>query len=148
MTVLVDISWPVVAKASLQRAVREGVRQGVTLTASQMAAGATLTSTVKGIVQSNAMGLLNGSTGLSYIQVNYFAPPPPGSTSGSTNVSGLSTADASGNIMQVSVVGFPVTPLMPVMGLGGILPSTIPVTVFSSDIIEPDSNPPPVGSAP
>jgi len=148
MTVLVDISWPVVAKASLQRAVREGVRQGVTLTATQMATGACLTDTVKAAVQNNSMGLLNGTTGLGYIQVNYFAVPPPGSTTSTTNVSGLSTADAPGNIMQVSVVNFPVKPLMPVMGLGSIIPSTLSVTVFSSDLIEPDSNPPCVGTAP
>jgi Flp pilus assembly protein TadG len=77
MTVMLDIAWPIIAKASLQRAAREGVRQGITLTAGQMASGACLTDTVKGIVQANSLGLLNGTTGLSYIQVNYFQPPPP-----------------------------------------------------------------------
>ena len=38
--VLVDTAWGVFAKSALQHAVREGVRQGVTLTASQMAQSA------------------------------------------------------------------------------------------------------------
>jgi Flp pilus assembly protein TadG len=148
LTVLADISWPVIAKATIQRAVREGVRQGITLTASQMSSGACLTDTVKSIVQSNSMGLLNGTTGLSYIQVNYFAPPAPNSTSGTTNVSGQANADASGNIMQVSVQSLPVQPLMPVMGLGNVVPAALPITVYSSDLIEPTTNPPCVGTAP
>jgi hypothetical protein len=50
--------------------------------------------------------------------------------------------------MQVSVVNLPVKPLMPVMGLGSIVPSTLNMTVFSSDLIEPNTNPPCVGVAP
>ena len=148
LTVLVDISWPIVAKAAVQRAVREGVRQGITLTASQMNNGACLTDTVKSIVQSNSMGLLNGATGLSYIKVNYFAVPAPGSTAPTTDVSGQSNAEASGNIMQVSVQGLPVDPLMPVMGLGNVVPASLPISVYSSDLIEPTTNPPCVGVAP
>jgi Flp pilus assembly protein TadG len=148
MTVLVDISWPTIAKASIQRAVRQGVRTGITLTAGQMSSGACLTETVKSIVQNNSMGLLNGTTGLSYIKVNYFAVPSPGSTAGTTDVSTQSNADQPGNIMQVSVQGFPVKPLMPVMGLGSVTASSLAITVYSSDLIEPDTNPPCVGTAP
>ncbi len=148
MTVLVDIAWPTIAKATLQRAVREGVRTGITLTANQMTGSACLTDTVKAVVQNNSLGLLNGSTGLSYIKVNYFAVPAPGSTASTTNVSTQSNADASGNIMQVSVQSFPVPPLMPVMGMGSISASSLPVTVYSSDLIEPNTNPPCVGTAP
>jgi Flp pilus assembly protein TadG len=148
MTVLVDIAWPTIAKASIQRAVRQAVRSGITLTANQMSNGACMTDTVKSIVQSNSMGLLDGATGLSYIKVNYFAVPAPGSTAGTTDVSGQANADASGNIMQVSVQGLPVNPLMPVMGLGSITASALPITVYSSDLIEPNTNPPCVGTAP
>ncbi len=87
MTVLLDTGWAIFAESTLQRAVRIGVRTGVTLTASQMAAGACLTDTVKGIVQSNAFGLLNGSSGLAKIKVNYFLPPAPNSSSPATDVS-------------------------------------------------------------
>ena len=148
MTVTVDIAWPTIAKASLQRAVREGVRTGVTLTSSQMASGVCLTQTVKNVVQQDSMGLLNGATGISYIKVNYFSVPAPGSTAGTTDVSTQSNADAGGNIMQVSVQAVPIAPLMPVMGLGSTKASTIAITVYSSDIIEPNSNPACVGTAP
>jgi Flp pilus assembly protein TadG len=148
MTVLVDIAWPTIAKASMQRAVRQAVRTGITLTSSQMSGSSCLTGVVKALVQSNSMGLLNGTSGLSYIKVNYFAVPPPGSTASTTDVSTQSNADAPGNIMQVSVQAFPVKPLMPIMGMGSLSQSTLPVTVYSSDLIEPNTNPPCVGTAP
>jgi len=148
VTVLVDIAWPTIAKATLQRAVREGVRTGITLTSSQMSSGSCLTDTVKATVQNASLGLLDGATGLSYIKVNYFAVPAAASTASTTDVSTQSDADAPGNIMQVSVQSFPVQPLMPVMGLGSITASSLPITVYSSDLIEPNTSPPCVGSAP
>lgn len=147
MTVLVDIAWPTIAKAAIQRAVRQAVRTGITLTANQMS-GSCLTPTVKAIVQSNSMGLLNGTTGLGYIKVNYLAVPLPGSSASTTDVSTQANADASGNIMQVSVQGLPVPPLVPIMGLGSSSASTIAISAYSSDLIEPSTNPPCVGTAP
>src|SRR5208283_5373208 len=64
-TVLLDTAWAVIAKATVQRAVRMAVRTGITLTASQMSGSACLTDTVKGIVQADSLGQLNGATGLS-----------------------------------------------------------------------------------
>ena len=82
LTVLLDIAWAVYAQASVQRAVRMACRIGITLTNSQMAQGADLTSTVKSAVQTNGFGFLNGSTGLAYIKVNYYQPPAPSSSCG------------------------------------------------------------------
>lgn len=147
MSVLVDIAWPTVVKAAVQRAVREGVRKGVTLTSNQLS-GSCLTQAVKTEVQNNAMGVLNGSTGLGYIKVNYFAVPSPGSSASTTDISTQSNADAPGNILQVSVQAFPVQPLMPILGLQGAAASALSITVYSSDIIEPNNNPPCVGTAP
>ena len=116
VTVLLDTSWAVFAKATLQRAVRIGVRVGITQTFAQMAQGACLTDTVKGIVQSNSMGLLGsgtGSSGYALIKVHYFQPPTTGSTSAATDVSTQSNGDQSGNIMQVSVQGYSVIALLP-----------------------------------
>ena len=150
MTVLVDTAWAVFAESTLQRAVRIGVRSGVTLTAAQMATGACLTDTVKGIVQSNAFGLLNGG-GLAKIKINYYQPPQPNSTGPATDVSTQPNADAPGNIMKVSVQGFSLNPLMPRI-YGGNIPvdnsSLVIVSVSSADIIEPSRNPPCVGTAP
>jgi len=147
---VVDTAWAVWAKSTLQQAVRLGVRTGVTLTAGQMVGGACLTDTVKGIVQSNAMGLLRGSSGLSKIKVNYIQPPAPNSNAAAVDVSALATADAPGNIMQVSVQGFSLVPLLPRITSwhGPVDTSPLIVTVYSADLIEPNRNPPCVGTAP
>jgi len=148
--VVVDTAWGVFAKSALQHAVREGVRQGVTLTGSQMAQGACLTGTVKSIVQQNSLGILNGSSGLADIQVHYLLPPPPGSTAAATDVSTQSNGDAAGNIMVVSVQGYSLIPLLPrIFGLHqAVDDSPLSITVSSADVIEPDSNPPCIGTAP
>src|SRR5688572_12656296 len=82
--VLLDISWAIFSKSTLQRAVRMGVRHGVTITSAQAANGMCLTQIVKATVQQNALGLLGGTSGLSKIKVNYLAPPPANSTAAAT----------------------------------------------------------------
>lgn len=148
--VLVDTAWAVFAKSALQRAVREGVRQGVVLTASQMATGACLTGTVKSIVQANALGILNGTTGLSMIKVNYYLPPASGSTAAATNVSTLANGDAPGNIMVVSVQNYSLVPLLPRIYNWKQTADVTPLSlsVSSADLIEPSNNPPCIGTAP
>jgi len=153
VTVLVDTSWAVYAKATLQRAVRIGVRTGITLTASQMATGACLTDTVKGIVQSNAMGLLHGSSGLALIKVHYFEPPAPSSTGAATDVSTQSNGDQSGNIMQVSVENYSLIPLLPRIYNWKTAADKNPLViqgVYSADLIEPSTvaQRPCIGTAP
>ncbi|MGP8244321.1 MAG: TadE/TadG family type IV pilus assembly protein [Bryobacteraceae bacterium] len=156
-TVLLDTAWAVMAKATIQRAVRMAVRTGITMTASQMTGSACLTDTVKSTVQSYSLGLLNGSTGLSYIKVNYYAPPVSNtaavtdvSTCTATGNSCPTIADVSGNIMQVSVQGLVVTPLMPRIFGFKMANDNNPmlISVYSADVIEPHNNPPCVGTAP
>src|SRR4051812_14059153 len=61
LTVIVDLGWAVFAKSTLQRAVRLGVRTGITITGTEAnAAGSCLTPMVKSAVQQNALGLLGG----------------------------------------------------------------------------------------
>ena len=150
ITVLVDTAWAVYAESTLQRAVRIGVRQGVTLTAAQMNGSACLTDTVKGIVQTNSFGLLNGSSGLAKVKVNYYLPPPTNSSSPATDVSTQTNGDAPGNIMKVSVQGFSLVPLMPRIfgGRWGVDNAPLVISVNSADLIEPDRNPPCIGTAP
>lgn len=150
ITVLIDTAWAVYAESTLQRAVRIGVRDGVTLTAAQMNGSACLTDTVKGIVQTNSFGLLNGRSGLGKVKVNYYLPPPTNSSSPATDVSTQANGDAPGNIMKVSVQGFSLVPLMPRIfgGKLGIDNSPLVISVNSADIIEPDRNPPCIGTAP
>lgn len=151
MTVLVDTAWAIFAESTLQRAVRIGVRTGVVLTGAQMVGSACLTDTVKGVVQTNAFGLLNGASGLAKIKVNYYLPPAPSSASAATDVSAQASGDAPGNIMKVSVQGFSLNPLMPRI-YGGRIPvdnsATVVANVNSADIIEPSRNPPCIGTAP
>jgi len=156
-TVLLDTAWAVMAKATVQRAVRLAVRTGITLNASQMIGSGCLTDTVKSAVQSNSLGLLNGATGLAYIKVNYYAPPVNNtsavtdvSTCTATGPSCTTIADVAGNIIQVSVQGLVVTPLMPRIFGFKIANDNAPllVTVYAADVIEPHNNPPCVGTAP
>src|SRR3954454_18102411 len=59
LCVIIDLGWAVFAKSTLQRAVRIGVRTGVTITGTQAnAAGTCLTPMVKSAVQQSALGLL------------------------------------------------------------------------------------------
>jgi Flp pilus assembly protein TadG len=156
VTVLVDTSWAVFAKSTLQRAVRIGVRSGITLTSSQLATGACLTDTVKGVVQSNSMGLLGSGTGASgyaLIKVHYFQPPATGSTSAATDVSANSDGDQPGNIIQVSVQNYSLNPLLPRIFTWKTKADTNPLViqgVYSADLIEPASATvrPCIGTAP
>ena len=151
VTVLMDVSWSIFVKSSIQRAVRVGVTQGVVMTASQMSQGVCLTDAVKSIVQNNSYGMLSGSAGLALIKVNYFEPPAPGSTGAVTDVSATSTADVSGNIMQVSVQNFSLAPLIPrIVSLNDAVDNTaLNVNVYSAGVIQLTSDPPTcVGKAP
>jgi len=150
VTVVVDMGWAVFAESTLQRAVRIGVRTGVTLTSSSalITQYGDLTTAVKNVVQQNASGLLRND--YATIKVNYLQPPPPSSTSAATDVSGQANGDAPGNIMKVSVVGYSLLPLMPRIygGKNGIDSNPMIITVNSADIIEPDRSPPAIGTAP
>lgn len=86
MTVLLDVSWAIFAKSTLQRAVRVGVTYGVSVRASQISSGC-LTAAVKSQVQQNSFGLLSGTNGLNLVKVTYCLPPAPDSTGPLTDVS-------------------------------------------------------------
>ncbi|MBZ5618256.1 MAG: pilus assembly protein [Acidobacteriia bacterium] len=151
--VSLDTAWAIFVQSTMQQAVRMAVRQGVTLTTtSQNPDGSliittNLTDTVKGLVQQHAVGLLNGAKGKSYIKVNYFDRLNP-----STDVSGLATGNNGGNIMQVSVRGYPMSPLIALFFSWKGSPDKRPmsVSVYSADAIEPMglSVTPPIGPAP
>ncbi len=148
--VLLDFAWIVFAQATVLRAVRVAVRSGITLTASQMGTGACLTDTVKGIVQQNGLGFLTGTAGLAYIKVNYYLPPAPGVTAAATNVSTLSSGNAAGNIMQISVNNYSLPAFLPRIFSWKQAPDST-AFVFSAsaaDLIEPSSSPPCIGTAP
>jgi Flp pilus assembly protein TadG len=143
--VVVDTAWAIFAEATLQQAVRLAVRRGVTLTASQVTGN--LTDTVKSLVQQNSVGMLNGTSGLSRIKVNYFDQNNP-----SVDVSNQAWGNTPGNIMQVSVQNYPLSPLMARIfsWSSNVDKGATGITVYAADIIEPmaTSSTPPIGPAP
>ena len=151
MFAVLDAAWGMYAKTTLMQAVRQGVRYGITITGTQAsAAGSDQTTMVKSWVQANSMGLLRGSSGLAKIKVNYFQPPAPGSTASATDVSTQSNGNTPGNIMQVSVQGYSLGPLVArIFGLHQpVDASGTPINAVAADIIEPCRDSPPIGSAP
>lgn len=132
MFLAVDTAWAIFAKASLQEAVREGVRYGIT---SQTAnSGTCLDASIKQVVTAFSFGLVN-STNQSAISIAYYSPASPG-----TNMAGQAGATAGGNILQVSVSGVSLRPLAP------FLRSTTPLSLSASatDVIESSPNNVPV----
>jgi Flp pilus assembly protein TadG len=150
ISVLMNITWGIYAKATLQRAVRMGVRTGVTITGAQVPAGSSLTSIVKDIVQQNSMGVLAGAPKRQMIKVHYFKPPGSGTTDPVTEVSGQSDGNAAGNIMQVAVEGYSVVPIIPlIFGFGtSNTHNPLAFSVYSADRIEPSRDRPTIGAAP
>lgn len=150
LAVLVDASWSIFAKATLQYAVRAGVRKGITITGTQAtAAGESLTDIVKDTVQNSAIGFLNGDTGRAYIKVHYLAQDSTSST-GVSDVSTQTNGNSPGNIMQVTITSFPVGALLPrIYNLfTPVDKNPAMISVSSADRIEPSGDIPPIGTAP
>jgi Flp pilus assembly protein TadG len=154
--VLLDVAWAIFAKNTLAYAVRAGLRVGITATgtkAKTAGPGGTasdLTTMVKTAVQNNALGLLKGATGLAKIKVHYFLPPTTSSTLGLTDVSTLASGDTPLNVMQVSVQGFSLSPLIPRIFSWNQAPdnASTNINAIAADLIEPSRDVPPIGAAP
>jgi Flp pilus assembly protein TadG len=149
MFVLLDAAWAIFVKSTLAFAVRTAVRQGITITGTQAtAAGSDLTTMVKNIVKANSLGLLRDT---SKIKVNYYHPPDdPDSTAALTDVTSQTTGNSPLNIMQVSIQGYTLGPLIPrIFGLRTPIDKTgTTIAAISADLIEPSRDVPPKGTAP
>jgi Flp pilus assembly protein TadG len=146
---LLDVCWGMFVKGTLAFAAHEGVRVGITITGTQ-AGASDLTTMVKAFVQQQSLGLLSGATGLSKIKVNYYQPPAAGSSAPATDVSTQASGNSPGNIMQVSVQGYSLKPLVPRL-YGLYKPVDVSATAISAvaaDIIEPSRDVPVIGAAP
>lgn len=107
----VDAAWAIYARASLQEAVREGVRYGVITQSSTVNGVTTCTgltaenSAITQIVVAYSGGVLNSSN-QSDISIGYYSPSSPGTP--------LTTGQLTpGNIIQVSVTGVSVNLIAP-----------------------------------
>ena len=117
---VIDLSWMLFARATLQYAVREGVRYAVT---GQTLSGMGQDASIRTVVQQNSMGILAGSTGASKIAITYLDP--------NANFAATSS-NAGGNVVQVSVTGLNVFPMAPLFHSG----NPLNMTAVSSDVVE------------
>lgn len=123
---ILDVSWCLFAKATIQEAVREGVRVGVTATAGTGCSN--VTCTVQATVMKYSLGFV---TNPNNVTVTYYSP-----SSGTLSPVTGSQADIAGNIIEVSVSGVMIN------SLGLILRAGAPVSIgaTASDVIESNSS--------
>jgi len=126
---IIDFSFGIFLRATLQHAVREGVRYAVT---SRTEPNLGHDASIRQVVQRNAMGFLNGTEGASRIHIRYFTP---GTLTETQDNSG-------GNIVEVSVEGYTWSWMAPLLR-SNVSPLTI--TARASDRMEasPGGIPPP-----
>jgi Flp pilus assembly protein TadG len=117
---VIDLSWMLFARATLQYAVREGVRYAVT---GQTMTGLGQDASIRTVVQQNSMGILSGSSGASLITITYLDP--------NANLA-VTASNAGGNVVQVSASGVNVFPMAPLFHSG----SPLSMTAVSSDVVE------------
>jgi Flp pilus assembly protein TadG len=102
---IMDIAWAFYVRATLQNAVREGVRYAIT---GQTITGMGQDASIRATVQQNAMGLLSGTTGAALINIQYYLPDTLAPVSGVNSNQG-------GNIVDVYVQGYSLAPLGPIL---------------------------------
>jgi hypothetical protein len=124
---LMDTTWVIFARATLQHAAREGVRFGVT---GQIQAPATcLGDSVREVVVTNSFGFVPSSASSTMVAVTYYNPNTLAVISGSG-------ATAGGNVIQVSISGLNIPSFAPVWRSS----SPISLAASSSDVLESPPN--------
>jgi Flp pilus assembly protein TadG len=140
---IVELSMPIFKKSTFQAAVREGVRYGITYqTTYNGTVYVSQTAAIQAVVQNNAMGFLAGAPGLAKIYVKYYLPVSP-----FTDVTGTASANADGNIVEVSVRGYAhswIAPIAWVYGSNTFQVTGTPLTIAASSADRLESLP--VGS--
>lgn len=116
---VMDLAMLLFVQSTLMQAVREGVRVGVT--GRPYAGNVYVNDAIRAMVQDQALGLLNGTTGACRIRIDYFNPD-----------TGAVSTGTQGDLLVVSVSNFNYTPL------GAVLKSADPfsISVSSSDVVE------------
>jgi Flp pilus assembly protein TadG len=112
----VNAGWTMFVKVTLQHAVREGVRYGVT---GQVDSSGHQITSIQDTVVAQSMGLLTNDN---QVSVEFLSSSTLAQTS----------SNMGGNIVQVSVNNYMVAPLAPLLISG----SSIPLTVSGADVIE------------
>jgi Flp pilus assembly protein TadG len=99
---IIDFGLAVFLRSTFRHAAREGARYAVT---GRTAAGVGQDASIRAVVQRNAMGFLNGSSGASKIFVRYYTPGTLVETQ----------SNAGGNIVEVSIEGYTWSWIAPVL---------------------------------
>ena len=149
---LIDVAWAVFVKATLEYAVRAGVRSGITITGSQASlAGSDLTTHGEETgTDASRSASFAAPPVYAKIKVHYFQPPAEGSTAAAVDVSNQTWGNTPLYIMQVSVEGYVLPALVPrLFGLNQPMDASgTPIAAVSADLIEPSRDVPPIGTAP
>lgn len=129
---LFDFSVAIFMRATMQSAVREGVRYAVTY---QTLAGMCQDASIKQIVKDSAGGFLSSSANDTKIKVRYYAP-----TDLSTELTG-SNSNSPGNVVEIGVEGYSWSWIAPLWRSA----SPFVINVYAADRMEAlpgSSNPP------
>ena len=123
----IDTAWGLMVKATLQHAVREGARYAVT---GQTSGSKGQIASIVQVVQNQSLGLLTGSQS-GTVSVTFLDP----------DTLAITANNNGGNLVQVAVTNYQVTPLAPLLRSS----TPVSVTVTSIDKIEgsPGGIPPP-----
>lgn len=131
-----DITFALFSWSTLQNAARMGCRYAVTF---QTSGSLGQDASIALIVEQNSMGLLSSSTavdsataGTLSITTNYYTQEAPSTPIASPG------GNVPGNIVQVSVVNYPLQWLAPISGsLTNVFRSTTPATInlYASDVL-------------
>jgi Flp pilus assembly protein TadG len=118
----VDVSWSLFARATLQHAVREGVRYAVT---GQVSGSSCLGASVQQVVAQNSFGFIRGTQASSFVSVQYYDPNSLKAITDNTGAAG-------GNVVRVSVTG------VTVKSFGPVFRSAVPISLNASalDVME------------
>jgi Flp pilus assembly protein TadG len=104
---MVDTAWVIYAKASLQEAVREGVRFGVT--GGEQTCSGSLNACIRQVVQQYSAGFVNANNVASAVNIRYTSP-----SDSTTPLTGCGATSA-GNILQITISGVAVVPMAPLL---------------------------------
>ena len=123
MLALIDFSVALFLRATMQNAVREGVRYAVTY---QTSGGLCQDASIKAVVKASSVRFLADSSQDSKIKVRYY-----GSTNLNTEVTGAGS-NAPGNVVEIGVEGFTWSWIAPLWRTA----SPFNVNVYAADRME------------
>jgi Flp pilus assembly protein TadG len=123
----VDVAWAIFARATLQHAVREGVRFAVT--GQTLPGSACLGASVQQVVARNSFGFVPAARASSEVTVSYYSATDLSSVTGAG-------APAGGNVVQVTISGVSIRSFGPIWRNV----SPIPLSASASDVMESPPN--------